>query len=417
MSEDELARFRGKRIGFVFQFFHLLPSLTAYENVRVPLEIAGTAERRAARRRAAVGSRPRTAAASLSVAALGRRAAARRDRARARQRSRDPAGRRAHRESRQRHRPPGHRSADRRQPQPQDHGRPRHARSGAGRARRRDDRAARRARVVLMNFVLLMALREIRASWRRLLFFFVCVAIGVGAIVLLRSVIQTVRDTLTRESRARDRAPTSSSAPTGRGRRSCARISTRAFAQRAGRARAWRRSTWRRWCGRPKASGAAGRADGGAARRCSRRFRSTERSRSRTAASTRTSWSRTAARWSGRSCSRSSASQVGDRAARSAASRSRSAASSPRSRAAASVRFSFGSRVLVDLEDLKGSGLLTFGSRANYRLLLKVDEAGVAALEQRAARAISAPRFVGASSFRVDGRSTSARISRAPRTT
>jgi putative ABC transport system ATP-binding protein len=43
MSEDDLARFRGKRIGFVFQFFHLLPSLTAWENVRVPLEIAGTA--------------------------------------------------------------------------------------------------------------------------------------------------------------------------------------------------------------------------------------------------------------------------------------------------------------------------------------------------------------------------------------
>jgi len=41
MSEDELARFRGTRIGFVFQFFHLLPSLTAWENVRVPLEIAG----------------------------------------------------------------------------------------------------------------------------------------------------------------------------------------------------------------------------------------------------------------------------------------------------------------------------------------------------------------------------------------
>ena len=43
MSEDGLARFRGTRIGFVFQFFHLLPSLTAYENARVPLEIAGTA--------------------------------------------------------------------------------------------------------------------------------------------------------------------------------------------------------------------------------------------------------------------------------------------------------------------------------------------------------------------------------------
>ena len=44
MSEDELARYRGTRIGFVFQFFHLLPSLTAWENVRVPLEIAGTAD-------------------------------------------------------------------------------------------------------------------------------------------------------------------------------------------------------------------------------------------------------------------------------------------------------------------------------------------------------------------------------------
>jgi len=37
-----------------------------------------------------------------------------------------------------------------------------------------------------MKFVVLMALREIRSSWRRLLFFFVCVAIGVGAIVMLR---------------------------------------------------------------------------------------------------------------------------------------------------------------------------------------------------------------------------------------
>src|SRR5436190_12017767 len=52
-----------------------------------------------------------------------------------------------------------------------------------------------------MTFVLLMALREVRASWRRLLFFFVCVAIGVGAIVMLRSVIQTVRQELVRESR------------------------------------------------------------------------------------------------------------------------------------------------------------------------------------------------------------------------
>ena len=53
-----------------------------------------------------------------------------------------------------------------------------------------------------MIFVILMALREVRASWRRLLFFFVCVAIGVGAIVMLRSIIQSVRTQLVRESRA-----------------------------------------------------------------------------------------------------------------------------------------------------------------------------------------------------------------------
>ncbi len=41
LGEDALARLRGSRIGFVFQSFHLLPSLTAYENVLVPIEIAG----------------------------------------------------------------------------------------------------------------------------------------------------------------------------------------------------------------------------------------------------------------------------------------------------------------------------------------------------------------------------------------
>ncbi|HEU4927946.1 MAG TPA: ABC transporter ATP-binding protein [Vicinamibacterales bacterium] len=41
LDEDSLARLRGTRIGFVFQFFHLLPSLTALENVLVPMEIAG----------------------------------------------------------------------------------------------------------------------------------------------------------------------------------------------------------------------------------------------------------------------------------------------------------------------------------------------------------------------------------------
>jgi putative ABC transport system ATP-binding protein len=46
LDEDGLARLRGEKIGFVFQFFHLIPSLTAYENVAVPMEIAGVADPR-----------------------------------------------------------------------------------------------------------------------------------------------------------------------------------------------------------------------------------------------------------------------------------------------------------------------------------------------------------------------------------
>jgi putative ABC transport system ATP-binding protein len=44
LDEDALARLRGEKIGFVFQFFHLIPSLTAHENVAVPMEIAGVAD-------------------------------------------------------------------------------------------------------------------------------------------------------------------------------------------------------------------------------------------------------------------------------------------------------------------------------------------------------------------------------------
>src|SRR5918993_5819011 len=40
LTEDGLAKLRGEKIGFVFQFFHLVPSLTAFENVLVPMEIA-----------------------------------------------------------------------------------------------------------------------------------------------------------------------------------------------------------------------------------------------------------------------------------------------------------------------------------------------------------------------------------------
>jgi putative ABC transport system ATP-binding protein len=44
LDEDALARFRGRRIGIVFQSFHLVPTMTALENVALPLELAGENE-------------------------------------------------------------------------------------------------------------------------------------------------------------------------------------------------------------------------------------------------------------------------------------------------------------------------------------------------------------------------------------
>jgi putative ABC transport system ATP-binding protein len=44
LGEDALARFRGRTLGYVFQSFHLIPTLTAAENVAVPLELAGVAD-------------------------------------------------------------------------------------------------------------------------------------------------------------------------------------------------------------------------------------------------------------------------------------------------------------------------------------------------------------------------------------
>jgi putative ABC transport system ATP-binding protein len=57
LNEDGLARFRGREIGIVFQSFHLIPTMTALENVAVPLELAGNPEAaaRAARELQAVG--------------------------------------------------------------------------------------------------------------------------------------------------------------------------------------------------------------------------------------------------------------------------------------------------------------------------------------------------------------------------
>jgi len=63
MNEDELARFRGRSIGFVFQSFQLIPSLTARENVQVPLEI---------QRRPEAGARADELLAQVGLAERGR---------------------------------------------------------------------------------------------------------------------------------------------------------------------------------------------------------------------------------------------------------------------------------------------------------------------------------------------------------
>jgi putative ABC transport system ATP-binding protein len=57
LDEDALARFRGRRIGIVFQSFHLIATMTALENVATPLELAGASDafRRAAAELDAVG--------------------------------------------------------------------------------------------------------------------------------------------------------------------------------------------------------------------------------------------------------------------------------------------------------------------------------------------------------------------------
>jgi putative ABC transport system ATP-binding protein len=68
LGESGLARFRRERIGFIFQFFHLLPSLTVLENVLIPAQLAG---------RRGAGSRARDLLDRLGIAAIADRYPAR----------------------------------------------------------------------------------------------------------------------------------------------------------------------------------------------------------------------------------------------------------------------------------------------------------------------------------------------------
>lgn len=246
-----------------------------------------------------------------------------------------------------------------------------------------------------MRFVLLMALREIRASWRRLLFFFVCVAIGVGAIVALRSMIQTVRNGLTRESRSLLAADVAIGTnrpwtPEVRGD----------LEQRLGAAPILARQETVDVVTMVRPPDGKGEA---VARMVELRgveagfpFYGTVRLQDGQPFSHALLANR------GALVRPELLTQLGIVVGDELLVGGKPftirgvIAQEPGRRVGA---FSFGSRVMVDLADLKTTGLLAFGSRANYQILLKMNEAGVQPLVEELRRAFRS-RFVGVRSFR-----------------
>ena len=73
-TEDDIARFRGRNVGIVFQSFHLIPNMTALENVAVPLELAGAPDAFAVAAReleAVAWSRLPVGSSAMRIAGLG----------------------------------------------------------------------------------------------------------------------------------------------------------------------------------------------------------------------------------------------------------------------------------------------------------------------------------------------------------
>ncbi len=84
LGDTELTKLRREHIGFIFQFFNLLPMLTAQENVVLPIKLAGEKPDPEWVNELTTQRRPLRATPAPSIRALGRPAAARRDRPRAR---------------------------------------------------------------------------------------------------------------------------------------------------------------------------------------------------------------------------------------------------------------------------------------------------------------------------------------------
>lgn len=244
-----------------------------------------------------------------------------------------------------------------------------------------------------MLFVLTMAWRELRASWVRLLFFFVCVAIGVGAIITLRSIIQSVGAGLQGEARgmiASDVLVSTNRPWTPELREALSR--TLAAHDVSDRSESVETATMVR-------------AETGAAVARMVELRGVEPAFPYYGTlSIQGGQPYSHAMLAGRGAlvgpelTTQLQVAVGDRILVGGEPFTIRGiiAQEPGRRVGG---FSFGARVLVDLADLRQTGLLAFGSRASYQMLLKVPEGRVDALTS-AVRRDYADRFVFARSYR-----------------
>jgi putative ABC transport system permease protein len=243
-----------------------------------------------------------------------------------------------------------------------------------------------------MSFLLNMVFRELRASWRRLLFFFVCVSIGVGAIVVLRSVIQSMRQGLMQEARA----IIASDVIVGTNRAWTPDVRTRVDAILASAPVEARTETIE--------TPTMVRAEKGNAVAQMVELRGVEAAFPFYGALTLAGgqpYSHDLVKGRGALVGPELPVQlglaVGDRLmiGGQAFTVRGVIAQEPGRRIGA---FSFGSRVIIDLADLQQIGLLGYGSRANYQLLLKVQASGVNALTSRLRQELRGD-FVGARSY------------------
>ena len=99
LRESEMARYRRQKIGYIFQSFHLIPTLTAWENVAIPLELTGERHAKTACDRLADVRRAERPAIPLSGATFRRRTTASCGRPSIRLSSTDLTRRRAYRQS------------------------------------------------------------------------------------------------------------------------------------------------------------------------------------------------------------------------------------------------------------------------------------------------------------------------------